>query len=150
MKKIIVSCLKAILMFFVSLALYQHCSAANTYGSATVNEVTSIYDGDTFRVTINWWPDIVGERIPIRIKNIDTPELRGSCEKEILLAREAKQFTVNALRSATKIRIKNMERGSFFRIVADVEVDGVDLGRKLIDAKLAVLYKPGNYDWCTK
>ena len=38
-----------------------------TYGHVVVDEVTSIYDGDTFRCNIKDYPPIVGERIPIRV-----------------------------------------------------------------------------------
>jgi micrococcal nuclease len=52
-----------------------------SYGNATVSEVTSIYDGDTFRANIQGFPPIFGEHIPIRISGIDTPELRGKGQK---------------------------------------------------------------------
>ena len=70
------------------------------YGDVTVSEVTSIYDGDTFRVNIEGWPAIIGERVPIRLRGADTPEMRAQCEYEKRLARQAKQFTVAALRGA--------------------------------------------------
>lgn len=60
------------------------------YGSATVSEVTSIYDGDTFRATIDGWPALIGKRISIRVNGVDTPEMRGKCDQEKQLAREAK------------------------------------------------------------
>lgn len=45
--------------------------SANWNGSVVVDEVTSIYDGDTFRVNINAWPDIIGYRVPVRLNGID-------------------------------------------------------------------------------
>jgi len=122
------------------------CSAAekdNTYGNAVVNEITSIYDGDTFRCNINCFPAIIGERISIRINGIDTPEIRGSSAREKELARKAKQFAVEKLRSAKKIELKNMKRGKYFRILADVFVDGKNLGEMLIKAGHAVAYDGG-------
>lgn len=126
-------------------------SVANdkSYGSVVVDEVTSIYDGDTFRVNINSWPDIIGHRVPIRVNGIDTPELRGKCSAEKKLAREAKQYTVSMLRAAKKIELRNVKRGKFFRVVADVSIDGVDLGDSLIHNGLAVRYDGGlKVDWC--
>ena len=64
------------------------------YGSATVSSVTSIYDGDTFRATIDGWHPLIGERISIRVNGVDTPEMRGKCEQEKLLARKAKQSNI--------------------------------------------------------
>ncbi|MCX4027487.1 thermonuclease family protein [Endozoicomonas sp. SM1973] len=119
------------------------------FGTAVVKEVTSIYDGDTFRVNIKGWPNIVGERISIRVKGVDTPEIRGQCEKEKKLARKAKQHTVSLLRSAKKIELRNMQRGKYFRILANVYIDGKSLTDSLIKAKLARPYDGGKRQgWC--
>jgi len=56
-----------IIKWFVSLllpvifpiAVYANDILSKNYGSIVVDEVTSIYDGDTFRVNINSWPAIV-------------------------------------------------------------------------------------------
>lgn len=120
-----------------------------TYGSATVDEVTSIYDGDTFRVNIKGWPDVVGHRIPIRVNGIDTPEMRGKCQSEKDQARLAKQFTVQALRSAKTIELRNIKRGKYFRLVADVYTDGKSLAEGLINKQFAVRYDGGTkINWC--
>lgn len=133
-------------IIFIVLVFSLSCIAAKkdkTYGNVVVDEVTSIYDGDTFKVNIKGWPSIIGERISIRINKIDTPEMRGKTEKEKALARKAKQFTVEKLRSAKKIELRNISRDKYFRIGADVFVDGKDLGKMLIKAGLAVAYDGG-------
>ena len=61
-------------------------NAKENYNGIVIDEVTSIYDGDTFRANIRGYPSIVGERMPIRINGIDTPEMRGKCTKEKTLA----------------------------------------------------------------
>ena len=43
------------------------------FGNATVLEVTSIYDGDTFRANIKGFPPVIGEHMSICINGIDTP-----------------------------------------------------------------------------
>ncbi|ABC28824.1 Micrococcal nuclease-like protein [Hahella chejuensis KCTC 2396] len=119
------------------------------FGSATVAQVTSIYDGDTFRADIADWPAIVGQRIGVRIKHIDTPELRGSCKKEKALALKAKQFLVEKLRNAKQVKLENIQRDKYFRVLADVVADGESLGQSLIKEKLAVPYEGGTkIDWC--
>lgn len=130
--------------------LFTLLSAKDNFGNIIVDEVTSIYDGDTFRVNISSYPAIAGSRVPVRINAIDAPELRGKCKKEKELARKAKQFTVTALRNAKKIELKNMQRGKYFRIVADVYVDNYNLADKLIHDNLAVAYDGGTKmkDWC--
>ena len=120
------------------------------YGSVFIDEVTSIYDGDTFRATIKDWPPIIGNRISIRVNGIDTPELRGECQQEKKLARKAKQVTVAALRGASHIELKNITRGKYFRVVADVYVDDLSIGEMLLRKGLAVRYDGGHKikDWC--
>jgi micrococcal nuclease len=112
-----------------------------SYGDVKVLEVTSIYDSDTFRANLKGYPAIVGEHMPIRINGIDTPELRGKCEKEKQLARKVKQFTVENLRAAKSITLKNIKRGMYFRLIADIYIDGISLGELLIKYKHAVIYK---------
>ncbi|MEN4053801.1 thermonuclease family protein [Sulfurimonas sp. NWX79] len=114
-----------------------------------VSKVTSIYDGDTFRVNIKDYPKIIGYRIPVRVNGIDTPELRAQCIKEKNLARTAKKITVRLLRNAKTIELKNIKRGKYFRIVADVYVDGKLLSEILLQNKVAVRYDGGKkIDWC--
>jgi micrococcal nuclease len=124
--------------------------ADKTYGSVTIAEVTSIYDGDTFRANIPDYPPIIGQHMGIRINGVDTPEMRGKCEQEKVLARMAKQYTVTALRNAKTIELRNMQRGKYFRIVADVYADGQSLGEGLVREGLAVVYDGGKKgkDWC--
>ena len=140
--------LKMILRFLLLLTFSFSISAAE-YGSITVDEVRSIYDADTFRVTIKGWPDIIGKGIPIRVLGVDAPEMRGKCKSEKLAARIAKQHTVELLRSAKVIELTNMQRGKYFRILANVMIDGVNLADSLISNGLARSYDGGKRDgWC--
>lgn len=125
-------------------------NAKVTYGKALVSEVVSIYDGDTFRVNIDGYPDILGLNMPIRINGVDTPEMRGKCKEEKDKARLAKQFTVASLRSGKVIELRNMTRGKYFRIAADVYIDGTSLGKQLVNGGHAVVYdgKKKSHDWC--
>ncbi len=121
------------------------------FGNIVVDEVTSVYDGDTFRVNILDWPSLIGERIPIRVNGVDTPELRGKCKEEILLARRAKKVTVEFLRSAKQIELRDIKRGKYFRLVADVYGDGQRLADKLISMRLAYAYHGGKKkSWCSE
>jgi micrococcal nuclease len=116
------------------------------------NDVTFIrnYDGDTITVCIDSAPDIIGDHMSIRVVNVDTPEIRGKCGKEKLLAKAAKNFVYTLLSEAHQIDLLDMQRGKYFRIVANVSIDGQDLSKILIDKGLAVEYKGGtkNKNWC--
>ena len=48
----------------------------SVFGNVRIDEVSSIYDGDTLRVTIRDWPAVAGQRVPVRVYGIDTPEMR--------------------------------------------------------------------------
>ncbi len=123
--------------------------AAPQYGTVTVSKVINVYDGDTFRVNIDSLPPIVGKNIPIRVNGVDTPEIRGKCQYEKNLALEARDFVRNKLADATEIKLTNLQRGKYFRVVANVLVDGVSLERELLDNKLAYEYSGGKkLSWC--
>lgn len=137
-------------IIIILLLLTSSIYAEQNFGTLKVDEVTSIYDGDTFRVNISSYPDIIGKSVPVRVKGIDTPELRTKCIKEKTLARIAKQLTVSILSNAKVIELRNMQRGKYFRILADVFVDDVNLSELLIASKVAVPYDGGTKvkDWC--
>ncbi|MHC3995732.1 thermonuclease family protein [Thiomicrolovo sp. ZZH C-3] len=140
-----------IVFMLLGIALLHGGSINNKdFGSATVAEVTSIYDGDTFRANIAGFPPIVGERMGVRVAGIDTAEMKGKCSQEKQLAREAKQFAVAMLRGGQHIELRHMKRGKYFRVVAEVYVDGRSLSDALIAKGLAVRYDGGKktHDWC--
>ena len=143
--------MKKILFILILLVTspFVFAKSANNYGSVFVSEVTSIYDADTFRVNIKGYPPLIGERVPIRVNGVDAPEIRGKCDSEKKRARLAKQFTVDKLRNASTIELRNMKRGKYFRIIADVYVDGKSLTELLITAKHARTYDGGSRaGWC--
>jgi len=139
--------IKAIILLFLFIGTIE---AKQTYGSVIVDAVVSIYDGDTFRVNINSYPPIIGKNMSIRLNGVDTPEMRGKCQTEKLLARKAKQLTVSKLRSAKVVELRNIQKGKYFRIVADVYLDNISLATVLIENNLAVYYDGGKKikDWC--
>jgi endonuclease YncB( thermonuclease family) len=123
--------------------------AAPQYGTVTVSKVINVYDGDTFRVDINSLPPIVGKNIAIRVNGVDTPEIRGKCQYEKNLALEARDFVRAKLSNAKEIKLTNLQRGKYFRVVANVLVDGVSLEQELLDNELAYEYSGGKkLSWC--
>ncbi|MDB9864219.1 thermonuclease family protein [Candidatus Thioglobus sp.] len=123
--------------------------AATEYGTATVSKVISVYDGDTFRVDIDSLPPIVGKNIPIRLNGVDTPEIQGKCQYEKDLALKARDFVRNKLANAKEIKLSKLQRGKYFRVVADVYVDGVSLEQELLENELAYKYSGGKKtSWC--
>jgi len=140
---------KIILIAVLAISVNAEALKNIVFENAVVEEVTSIYDGDTFRANIKGYPKIVGYRMGIRVLGIDTPEMRAKCSKEKELARAAKKLTVSLLRGAEHIELRNIKRGKYFRILADVYVDGVSIADELLKGGYAVRYDGGTkIDWC--
>ena len=136
------------LLFICFLGVFS-VQAAPEYGTAIVSKVISVYDGDTFRVDIDSLPPIVGKNIPIRLNGVDTPEIRGKCQYEKDLALKARDFVRNKLANAKEIKLTKLQRGKYFRVVADVMIDGVSLEQELLENKLAYKYTGGKKSsWC--
>ena len=108
------------------------------------------YDGDTITFNLTNLHPIIGNKITIRVNGIDTAEIRGKCDKEKYNAEQARDMVTDILKDAERIDLKNMGRGKYFRIVADVYVDGENLAEALIDSGMAVKYGGGekNSRWC--
>lgn len=113
---------------------------AFAYEDIRPSSIVSVYDGDTFKVYISSYPAIIGDNIGVRIKGIDTPELRDKRPKIKKLAIKAREFVKSKLRNAKSVTLKNVTRGMYFRIVADVYIDGINLGDELLKAGLAKKY----------
>jgi len=60
----------------------------------------------------------------------------------LIFSRMLSRFT-DILKDAEQIILRNMERGKYFRIAADVIVDGENLADMMIEAGMAVSYDGG-------
>ncbi len=127
-------------------------SFAQTYfdlGPATYH---TCYDGDTCMMSLLGVHPFFGDHILIRINGIDTPEIKGHCEREKLLARQARDYVRSLLEPAKEIRLLNPGRDKYFRIDAEILADGQNVGRLLLEKGYAVPYDGGTktVDWCTE
>jgi len=113
--------------------------------------VTSILDGDTFKVKAEIWPDITVET-SIRINGIDTPEKgwRGKCKEEKKLGARATKWAKENL--PEKVLICNIKNGKYAgRVVADVFINEDKYADLIIAEGLAKPYDGGTKsDWCSK
>lgn len=113
--------------------------------------LASVYDGDTFKVNLSCRYGIFCKKMGVRVKGIDAPEIRTKdpCEKEI--AKKAKAFTKEFLKSGPII-LRNCEKDKYFRLLCDVSVRDPNnpakkaeksLSEVLLAQKLAVSYEGG-------
>ena len=75
--------MRYLILALITLPLLCHAQ----YGSVEVSNVVRVYDGDTFYVDIDAYPEISGKGVGIRPYGIDTPEILGQCARERELAR---------------------------------------------------------------
>ena len=116
-----------------------------------VEKVISVYDGDTFRADLASGHPLISKNIRIRLSGIDTPEIKGKCWKEKELAKRARDYLSYRLEMSDKVVLRNVKRGKYFRLVADVYLDGKSINEELLDKGLAHYYKEGRgrkLDWC--
>tara|TARA_R110000765_G_scaffold70191_1_gene136119 strand:+ start:131 stop:562 length:432 start_codon:yes stop_codon:yes gene_type:complete len=141
--------IKVIIVCVLSMCSYAEALKDIKFDNVVVDKITSVYDGDTFRANIKDYPKIVGHRMSIRILGIDTPELKAKCKREKDLAINAKRLTASMLGDGKRIELRNIKRGKYFRILANVYVDGISIGDELIRNNLALEYDGGTkIDWC--
>jgi len=111
----------------------------------------SNHDGDTIKVEIPGVNPLLGHSIAVRVRGVDTPEMDSTSKCTKALAVKAQQVIAARLRYAKKITLKNPGRDKYFRILADIEVDGVKVSKILLDQKLARVYNGGTKStkpWC--
>ena len=86
---------------------------------------------------------LLGEKIGVRLARIDAPEVRTKCATEKKKGIEARDALVERLRQATVIDLREVERGKYFRVVAEVIADGENLSDVLLARGLAWPYDGG-------
>jgi endonuclease YncB( thermonuclease family) len=108
------------------------------------------YDGDTIYILL---PGLPGEiaQMSVRVRGVDTPEMRGKCPMEKELASKARDYARQSLKHAQKVEFCEPEWGRYGgRVVASVRIDGRALDQELINNGLARAYdgKTKRAPWC--
>jgi len=91
-------------------------------------EYVKNYDGDTITVNITEVHPLLGLRIPVRVRGIDTDEMRDKTKSAL----DAQIYVHGILSRAKRIDLMNAGRCKYFRILADVIVDGVSIAELII------------------
>lgn len=130
-------------LLILSSVLYANSSIPKTdqpprFEDAIVLQVNHIQGDLTLICDIQDFPPIVGKNMPVKIRGIEAPQ---SAEKS-----ELKAFLQEILDSAPVIddpnqppyciQLKNLQRGTAFCLIADVHINGQDLGDLLVKESL--------------
>ena len=130
---------KKYLLLFLFLLL---CACAHTDNFKKV-ELISVYDGDTFKVNLPCKKDIFCKGIYVRVKGIDTPEIKTKNIRKKEKAIASKSFTEKLLVDG-KITLKNCKRDKYFRLLCDVfikkEKEEINLAEELLLSEFGVKY----------
>ena len=116
-------------------------------------EVVRVIDGDSIKVIAEIFPHIEAN-LNVRLEGIDTPELRGKCEKEKQLARAAKAFVEAQFPASGNpwVLLRNVRDDKYSgRVVATVHITKTEtLNQMLLDSGHAVVYtgRGKRKDWC--
>jgi endonuclease YncB( thermonuclease family) len=140
------------LQFILVFILLTSCSLVETEVALKAGDVSYVYDGDTITFHCIDGFQCEHNKTKVRVKGVDTPELKAECKKERDLARLAKQHTVRLLRDANKITLfidKTSQYDRYHRLLAYVYIDGIGLHDSLIKRDLGRDYQGGKrVDWC--
>lgn len=124
---------------------------AADYGEVDGAVLVGCFDGDTCTFDIPAWPEVIGHKIGVRLRGVDTPEIRGKCAAEKRRAAQARDFLSALLLKARVIRLRQLERDKYFRLLATVEADGTDVAQALLGAGHARPYDGGTRSsWCSQ
>ncbi len=105
--------------------------------------VASVYDGDTFKINLNCSFAVYCEKVPVRVRGVDCPEIKAKTAREKALAQEAKAFTKKFL-SQSPITLTDCGRDKYFRLLCGVtNAAGKDLAEELIRHGLGYAYDGG-------
>lgn len=147
----------AVLLFVLGRFVYQRAcskpeqsvtagqSAPETFSSDTLEnvQIVSIYDGDTFKINLDCSLAAYCDKVSVRVRGVDTPEMKGKTKREKELAQKAKAFTKDFL-AQTPVTLRNCGRDKYFRLLCDVSnASGKDLAQELIKRDLGYAYDGG-------
>lgn len=111
-------------------------------------DVVRVLDGDTIEISAQVW---LGLRLTshVRIRGIDTPEIRGECASEKAMAAQARERLARL--AGASISIVHIADDKYAgRVIADAAAeDGTDLKAAMLATGLARPYDGGTRgDWC--
>lgn len=109
------------------------------------------YDADTITFDVPGVHPLLGDKISVRVSGVDAPEVKGKDDCEKKSARIAKNLVENVMKRGKRIDLVDVGRDKYFRILADVVVDGRNLKEILQKNGLVYEYHGGTkrkVDWC--
>lgn len=108
----------------------------------TTCKVIKVYDGDTITIAAKIHETSPVYRFSVRLRGIDTPEIRTKSETEKLLAIKARDFLAFRIMDKAVV-LKNVSIEKYGRLLADVYHDGYHMNELMLTSGHAVKYDGG-------
>ncbi len=116
----------------------------NCIWHTTVTQLERVYDGDTFYCHIKGHHPIGNKPVGIRVRGIDTPEMKDPDPKIKKKSQQAKDLATAELKNARTIHLYNVNLDDKYgRVLATVFCDRRDLAKILLEKRLAKKYDGG-------
>lgn len=105
--------------------------------------VIKVYDGDTITIA-NRLPikDSPLYRFPVRLRGIDSPEIKGKTQEEITLAKKSRD-ALNELIFGKMVKLANVNTEKYGRLLADIYINDIHVNQWMLDNKYAIEYDGG-------
>lgn len=101
--------------------------------------VLRVYDGDTFTLGFYQSYSKIPYRISVRMRGIDTPEIKGADLRKMARARSAQKFLFSQIYGKT-VQLTDVSMEKYGRLLANVYCDGVCINQLMLDQHYAVSY----------
>jgi len=109
----------------------------------TRGKVIKVYDGDTITIASKLpYKSSQMYRFSVRLRGIDSPEIKSTSLAEKELALNSKMALSNLI-LGQMVDLKNVSTEKYGRILADVYIDNVNVNTWMLENKLALPYDGG-------
>jgi endonuclease YncB( thermonuclease family) len=105
-------------------------------------KVVKVYDGDTITIATQLQGLEPFYRFSVRLRGIDSPEIKGHSEKEKAAAIVSRDALSNLVFNK-RVMLQNIGTEKYGRLLADVHYGEIHINQWMLDNKLAVPYDGG-------
>ena len=102
---------RLVMKFCLALSVLLSLSVSAWATTFNIVVLVRCYDGDTCTFTLPGIHPFFGRKIGVRIRGIDTPEIRGKCAAEKRKAKAARDYLRALLKAASRIDLVDVKRG---------------------------------------
>jgi endonuclease YncB( thermonuclease family) len=106
--------------------------ASTSESDPVISKVVEVTHGDKLVVNIAEPHELADNYIKVNLRDIDAPDATKSCPKQLEFGIKVRDYVSKRLKDATTIKLTNIRKTNT-RLIAQVIVDGKDLGGELVE-----------------